>query len=113
MYRAPDFKTAVAMADRLVMLFGAGHTSVLYSNTLNRPHIDYFINTMKTVRTLVNTPASQGAIGDLYNFHLVGKALCSCLPGRLSPCMLASLSFTRQAAWPLPLACPPKCPVSV
>ncbi|KAI7843832.1 hypothetical protein COHA_002730 [Chlorella ohadii] len=67
MYRARDFDDAIAKADKLVMLFGAGHTSVLYTSPLNREHVQKFGQTMKTVRMLVNTPASQGAIGDIYN----------------------------------------------
>ncbi|KAL4451627.1 hypothetical protein ABPG75_007289 [Micractinium tetrahymenae] len=78
MYRAPDFKGAVDMADRLVNLFGPGHTSVLHTNPRNRDHIDYFNATIKTVRVLVNTPASHGAIGDLYNFHLNPSLTLGC-----------------------------------
>ncbi len=65
MYKAPEYHTALDMADRLVNLFGPGHTSVLYTNPLNRTHIDAFHRRMKTVRVLINTPSSQGAIGDL------------------------------------------------
>ena len=38
---------------------GPGHTSVLYTNPLNRKHIDHFGSIIKTVRVLINTPASQ------------------------------------------------------
>ena len=67
MYRARDFDDAVQKADRLVMLFGAGHTSVLYTSPLNRVRIERFTRAIKTVRVLVNTPSSQvrccGAVG--------------------------------------------------
>lgn len=33
---------------------------------------------MKTVRILINTPASQGAIGDVYNFHLDPSLTLGC-----------------------------------
>lgn len=46
-------------------MFGPGHTSVLYTNPLNRKNIAYFNSKIKTVRVLINTPSSQGAIGDL------------------------------------------------
>ncbi|PSC68567.1 bifunctional acetaldehyde-alcohol dehydrogenase [Micractinium conductrix] len=78
MYRASNFHDAVEKADRLVMLFGAGHTSVLYTSPLNREHIQKFTLAMKTVRVLVNQPASQGAIGDLYNFHLDPSLTLGC-----------------------------------
>ncbi|EFN53515.1 hypothetical protein CHLNCDRAFT_58567 [Chlorella variabilis] len=78
MYRARDFDDAVQKADRLVMLFGAGHTSVLYTSPLNRARIERFTRAIKTVRVLVNTPSSQGAIGDLYNFHLDPSLTLGC-----------------------------------
>ncbi|GAB4813245.1 hypothetical protein N2152v2_000291 [Parachlorella kessleri] len=78
MYRAPDFKGAVTMADKLINMFGPGHTSVLYTNPRNREHIDYFNSIVKTVRVLINTPASHGAIGDLYNFHLDPSLTLGC-----------------------------------
>ena len=46
------------MADKLVMFAGAGHTSVLYTNQLNTERMRYYGARMKTVRILVNTPAS-------------------------------------------------------
>ncbi len=36
MYRAPEFEKAVSMADQLIRFAGPGHTSVLYTNPLNR-----------------------------------------------------------------------------
>ncbi|GAX83565.1 hypothetical protein CEUSTIGMA_g10990.t1 [Chlamydomonas eustigma] len=78
MYRAADYASAVDMADRLVRFAGPGHTSVLYTNPLNRDHIDRFGSVVKTVRVLINTPASQGAIGDFYNFHLDPSLTLGC-----------------------------------
>lgn len=59
MYRSPSFEDAVDKADRLIRLFGPGHTSVLYTNPLNKNNIDHFSQVVKTVRVLINTPASQ------------------------------------------------------
>ena len=59
MYRAPDFNAAVGMADRLIRFAGPGHTSVLYTNPLNKAHIDHFGRVIQTVRILINTPAAQ------------------------------------------------------
>lgn len=50
---------------------GIGHTSCLYTDQDNQPErVAYFGQMMKTARILINTPASQGGIGDLYNFKL-------------------------------------------
>ena len=67
MYRVPDFTTALDTAKRLILQGGAGHTSVLYTDESKRDRIDVFEEVMPTGRTLVNMPASQGAIGDIYN----------------------------------------------
>ncbi|GIM11511.1 hypothetical protein Vretimale_14988 [Volvox reticuliferus] len=78
MYKAPSYEHAVHIAHSLIMYGGAGHTSVLYTNPLNKAHIELFESTVKTVRILINTPASQGAIGDLYNFHLDPSLTLGC-----------------------------------
>lgn len=68
MYRAKDFKEAVGKAEKLVAMGGIGHTSVLYTDQDNcTDRVNYFGDKMKTCRILINTPASQGAIGGLYN----------------------------------------------
>lgn len=79
MYRAKDFDDAVAKAERLVADGGYGHTSSLYVDAVNhREKIDKFAATMKTCRILVNTPSSQGGIGDLYNFKLNPSLTLGC-----------------------------------
>ncbi|MGN1063583.1 MAG: bifunctional acetaldehyde-CoA/alcohol dehydrogenase, partial [Alphaproteobacteria bacterium] len=77
-YKAPDFETAVDMAQRLIELGGAGHTSVLYTQEGNTEHIDHFSKIMTTGRTLINMPSSQGAIGDVYNFKLAPSLTLGC-----------------------------------
>ena len=47
MYRAPDFHAAVAAADKLISMFGPGHTGVLYTNPLNREAIAEFGRVIK------------------------------------------------------------------
>ena len=70
MYKAKSFDDAVAKAERLVADGGYGHTSSLYVNAVTeKEKIDKFCNAMKTCRILINTPSSQGGIGDLYNFQ--------------------------------------------
>lgn len=77
-YKAPDFKTAVDMAQKLIELGGAGHTSVLYTNETNHEHINHFSKILTTGRTLINMPSSQGAIGDVYNFKLAPSLTLGC-----------------------------------
>jgi len=79
MYRAKDFEEACGKAADLVTLGGIGHTSVLYTDQdLHEERIGYFGNRMKTGRVLINTPSSQGGIGDLYNFHLAPSLTLGC-----------------------------------
>lgn len=79
MYKATDFEDAVAKACRLVADGGYGHTSSLYCNAVTeRAKIEKFGETMKTCRILVNTPSSQGGIGDLYNFKLNPSLTLGC-----------------------------------
>ena len=55
-----------------------GHTSVLYTNPAQHEHIHHFEEHMTTARVLINTPSSQGAIGDLYNFKLDPSLTLGC-----------------------------------
>ncbi len=77
-YRAECFETAVEMAQELIVLGGAGHTSVLYTNESNAERIRLFQRVMTTGRTLINMPSSQGAIGDVYNFRLAPSLTLGC-----------------------------------
>ena len=71
MYRASDFADALEKAETLVRDGGFGHTASIYLDEVNCPEkLDAFAHTMKACRILVNTPSSQGGIGDLYNFKL-------------------------------------------
>lgn len=78
MYRVQTFSEAVDKAEKLIEFGGLGHTSVLYTAPENRPHITDFENKLHTSRVLVNTPSSQGAIGDLYNFRLDPSLTLGC-----------------------------------
>ncbi len=77
-FRADTFEQAVSMAQGLIELGGAGHTSVLYTDPMNQAHIDAFSAVLTTARTLINMPASQGAIGDVYNFKLAPSLTLGC-----------------------------------
>ncbi len=79
MYKAKDFEEALTKAERLVQDGGYGHTSSLYINTVTQKEkMAEHANRMKTCRILVNTPSSQGGIGDLYNFKLAPSLTLGC-----------------------------------
>ncbi|MGS0680697.1 bifunctional acetaldehyde-CoA/alcohol dehydrogenase [Shewanella sp. 125m-7] len=79
MYRAANFEDAVDKAEALVTLGGIGHTSGLYTNQDTQiDRVKAFGFRMKTARILINTPASQGGIGDLYNFKLAPSLTLGC-----------------------------------
>ncbi len=77
-FKADSFEQAVDKAQHLVVIGGAGHTSVLYTDEVNEDRITLFENTLTTGRTLINMPSSQGAIGDLYNFKLAPSLTLGC-----------------------------------
>ncbi|MBK6999746.1 MAG: bifunctional acetaldehyde-CoA/alcohol dehydrogenase [Rhodoferax sp.] len=79
MYRADDFVDACTKAAALIAMGGIGHTSALYTDQdLQNERIRYFGDKMKTARILINTPSSQGGIGDLYNFSLPPSLTLGC-----------------------------------
>jgi len=78
MYHAQDFSEATKKAQELISLGGRGHTSVLYTAPQNHSRILHFESILTTGRVLINTPSSQGAIGDLYNFKLDPSLTLGC-----------------------------------
>ncbi|MCD7784918.1 MAG: bifunctional acetaldehyde-CoA/alcohol dehydrogenase [Oscillospiraceae bacterium] len=79
MYHAESFDDAIGKAEHLIADGGFGHTSSVYLDAVTeREKIDRFASTMKTCRILVNTPASHGGIGDLYNFKLSPSLTLGC-----------------------------------
>ena len=78
MYKAKTFDEALAKAEQLVADGGYGHTSSLYINTNEKEKMAKHAAAMKTCRILVNTPSSQGGIGDLYNFKLAPSLTLGC-----------------------------------
>ena len=79
MYKASSFDDAIKKAKKLVDDGGLGHTSSLYINPLTEnDKVEKFYNSMKTCRVLINTPSSQGGIGDLYNFKLTPSLTLGC-----------------------------------
>ena len=79
MYRANSFEKALTIAEKLIEDGGYGHTSSIYLNTQTKAReLHEFSERMKTCRIVVNTPSSQGGIGDLYNFKLAPSLTLGC-----------------------------------
>ena len=79
MYKATSFDDAIKKAEKLIDDGGLGHTSSIYINTISeQAKLEKFYMRMKTCRVLVNTPSSQGGIGDLYNFKLAPSLTLGC-----------------------------------
>ena len=79
MYHAKDIQDAFGKAEHLIADGGYGHTSSIYLNvSTEQAKLDEFAERMKTCRILVNTPSSQGGIGDLYNFKLAPSLTLGC-----------------------------------
>ena len=64
-YRADDIETAIELCRKINVNGGLGHTISMFST--NEERIRYFASTMNAGRILINTPASQGALGGTYN----------------------------------------------
>ena len=78
MYKAKTFDEAIAKAEQLVADGGYGHTASIYVHPAETEKLAKHAAAMKTCRILVNTPSSQGGIGDLYNFKLVPSLTLGC-----------------------------------
>ncbi|MFI3325409.1 MAG: bifunctional acetaldehyde-CoA/alcohol dehydrogenase [Clostridia bacterium] len=78
MYKAKSFEKATQTAEILIKDGGYGHTASLYINENETEKLEHYSKAMKTSRILVNTPSSQGGIGDLYNFKLTPSLTLGC-----------------------------------
>ena len=79
MYKAKDFDDAVNKADKLIKDGGMGHTFSIFIDTIKeKEKLNKFQAKMKTCRVIINTPASQGGIGDIYNFKLTPSLTLGC-----------------------------------
>jgi len=64
-YVADKFDQAIELCRRINRYGGLGHTASIFSN--DEEKIEYFASAINAGRILVNTPASQGALGGTYN----------------------------------------------
>ena len=78
MYHAKDFNEAMDKADSLIQAGGPGHTASLYIHPAQQEKIQAFQDRMKACRIVINTPSSQGGIGDLYNFGMTPSLTLGC-----------------------------------
>ena len=78
MYKAKNFEEAVNMTYELVVKGGAGHSADLYTDDRKKDRINAFSEKIPACRILINTPSSQGGIGDLYNFKLEPSLSLGC-----------------------------------
>jgi len=65
MIKAKDPDDAFDLCEAMLELGGLGHTSVIHTEDNDLP-VEFGIR-MKACRILVNSPASEGGIGDIYN----------------------------------------------
>ncbi|MDR0223061.1 MAG: bifunctional acetaldehyde-CoA/alcohol dehydrogenase [Oscillospiraceae bacterium] len=79
LYEAADFDDALNKAERLVEDGGFGHTASIYiDEKAEKEKFSLFCSRMKACRILLNTPSSQGGIGDIYNFALTPSLTLGC-----------------------------------
>lgn len=78
MYKAKDWKEASEMAYELIIKGGPGHTASIHTDVRDRERVKEYSLKMPTCRVLINTPSSEGAIGDLYNFRLEPSLTLGC-----------------------------------
>jgi acetaldehyde dehydrogenase/alcohol dehydrogenase len=64
-YVAEDFGHGIELCRQINIHGGLGHTVSIFSNEEDK--ISYFASVMNAGRILVNTPASQGALGGMFN----------------------------------------------
>ena len=78
MLRFTSYEQGLNYTAQIVNEGGIGHTALLFTDPMNTERIQEFGERMNAGRVLVNMPASQGAIGDLYNFMLEPSLTLGC-----------------------------------
>ena len=76
LYRVEGPDEAVEVMNRLLEVEGMGHTAVVHAQ--DREVIERVCARIPVGRMLINQPASQGAIGDIYNFGLTPSLTLGC-----------------------------------
>lgn len=74
-YVEEDFEAAIRRCSEITRYGGVGHTAVIHSN--HDEKVEHFAEQVDASRVLVNTPATHGALGGMYN-ALVPSFTLSC-----------------------------------
>lgn len=72
-YRVKDSSEGISKCEQMTEFGGLGHSAVIHSE--DDEVIRRFSERVKTGRLIVNSPASHGAIGDLYNTNIPSLTL--------------------------------------
>ncbi|MBU5594728.1 bifunctional acetaldehyde-CoA/alcohol dehydrogenase [Amphibacillus sp. MSJ-3] len=72
-YKVNSTEEGLTRAEEMLEFGGLGHSAVIHSN--DQEVIDQFGSRMKAGRIIVNSPSSQGAIGDIYNAYMPSLTL--------------------------------------
>ena len=72
-YVVEDESIAIPLAEHIIEFGGLGHSAVIHST--NEETISKFSNTVNAGRIIVNSPATHGAIGDIYNTNMPSLTL--------------------------------------
>ncbi len=79
MFKFKKFEDGLKISKELIEHSGLGHTSSIFADEYTaKDKIEEFYNLMPTSRVVVNTPAAQGGIGDIYNFNLEPSLTLGC-----------------------------------
>ena len=92
---ADTTKKGLDFAEKMLEFNGMGHSAVIHAKDENV--IDEFSLRMKASRIIVNSPASHGAIGDLYNTNMPSLTLgCGSYGGNSVSTNVSTLNLINQ-----------------
>ena len=92
---ADTTKKGLDLAEKMLEFNGMGHSAVIHAKDENV--IDEFSLRMKASRIIVNSPASHGAIGDLYNTNMPSLTLgCGSYGGNSVSTNVSTLNLINQ-----------------
>ncbi len=79
MYKSSSWDETLSKAEVLIESGGLGHSSSIFLNErTEQDKLEEAEGRLKTARILLNTPSSQGGIGDIYNFRLAPSLTLGC-----------------------------------
>ena len=92
---ADTTKKGLDLAEKMLEFNGMGHSAVIHAKDENV--IDEYSLRMKASRIIVNSPASHGAIGDLYNTNMPSLTLgCGSYGGNSVSTNVSTLNLINQ-----------------